>query len=586
MLNPYRSILLLLALVAHSFMPVKSQGFLKADGKWIVNAKGERVLLRGIGLGGWMLQEGYMLRLKGEGQQYRIRERIKDLIGEEKTEAFYHAWLSGHTQKADIDSLRSWGFNSIRLPMHYRLFTLPTEQEPVKGKHTWLQKGFAMTDSLLSWCKKNRIYLILDLHAAPGGQGNDLNISDRNPNQPSLWESEANQQKMIALWTKLAERYKNEPWIGGYDLLNETNWGFIDPAADKNGLNETKNEPLRQLLMATTQAIREKDPHHMIIIEGNGWANNYHGIFPLWDNNMVVSFHKYWNDNTEESIRSFLTIREKYQVPIWLGETGENSNVWFTEAVRLLEANGIGWSWWPLKKMGINNPLEIEFPKGYETLLNYWNGEGTKPLPEEAYKILMQLARNSRIENCIYHPDVIDALFRQVYSFQSIPFKKNLLGNNTIIRAVDYDLGRSGIAYYDIDSADYHISRGGNWVVWNKGVSYRNDGVDIAGSKDHSSHEYFVTDINTGEWLQYTVKAPVKRTYTITLGVAADNSDGKLMLSLNGADYSKTLAVPDTGGMQQWKTISFQQVLFRKGDNVLRIKAQNGGFNLKYIMFN
>ena len=205
-----------------------AQGFLKADGKKIVNAKGENILLRGEGLGGWMLQEGYMLGINKDAQQNKIRSRIEELMGEKETEEFYDTWLHNFIQKADIDSMHAWGFNSVRLPMHYNLYTLPVEKEPVAGKNTWLDKGFALTDSLLSWCKANHMYLILDLHAAPGGQGNDINISDRDPSKPSLWQSEANQQKTIALWKKLADRYKNEQWIGGYDILNEPNWGFTD----------------------------------------------------------------------------------------------------------------------------------------------------------------------------------------------------------------------------------------------------------------------------------------------------------------------------------------------------------------------
>jgi len=178
----------------------RSQGYLKAEGTRIVNQKGENVLLRGIGLGGWMLQEGYMLRVNGQGMQNKIKARISELIGAEKTEKFYTAWLSNHTRKIDIDSLKAWGFNSVRLPMHFNLYTLPTDMEPVKGENTWLEKGFQITDSLLAWCKANKMYLILDLHAAPGGQGNDLNISDRDPSKPSLWENEADQQKTISLW--------------------------------------------------------------------------------------------------------------------------------------------------------------------------------------------------------------------------------------------------------------------------------------------------------------------------------------------------------------------------------------------------
>ncbi|MDX5435621.1 MAG: cellulase family glycosylhydrolase, partial [Pontibacter sp.] len=210
--------LLLLLLVAVP-KTAQSQGYLKAEGKKIVNGQGKEVILRGMGLGGWMLQEGYMLRTGDvAGQQHVIKAKVQELIGPEKTEEFYSAWLANHTRKIDIDSMAAWGFNSVRLPMHYNLYTLPVEEEPVKGQHTWLEQGFAMTDSLLAWCKANNMYLILDLHAAPGGQGHDLNISDGDPNKPFLWESEANQQKTIALWRKLAERYANEPWIGAYDI--------------------------------------------------------------------------------------------------------------------------------------------------------------------------------------------------------------------------------------------------------------------------------------------------------------------------------------------------------------------------------
>src|SRR6187402_3420006 len=102
-------------------MAGRAQGFLKADGPIIVNGKGERFILRGMGLGGWMLQEGYMMRLGNIGQQHLIRAGIAALIGPEKADAFYKGWVANHTRKIDIDSMAAWGFNSVRLPMHYRL---------------------------------------------------------------------------------------------------------------------------------------------------------------------------------------------------------------------------------------------------------------------------------------------------------------------------------------------------------------------------------------------------------------------------------------------------------------------------------
>ncbi len=389
-----------------------SQGFIKVDGKTIVKEDGKEIILKGMGLGGWMLQEPYMLQLSGIAtNQSSIRSKIVNLVGEDKTAVFYNAWLSNNCRKADIDSLASWGFNSIRLPMHYNLFTLAVDKEPVAGKNTWLNKGFQLTDSLLSWCKADKIYLILDLHAAPGGQGNDNAIADRDSTKPSLWQSELNKQKTIALWKKLAKRYANEPWIGGYDLINETNWGFQN-TADKNGCAETENGSLKKLLTDITKAIREVDKKHIIFIEANCWGNNYKGIFPLWDKNIVVSFHKYWNNNDQQSIQSFLDFREKFNVPIWCGETGENSNAWFTGAIKLFQKNKIGWAWWPLKKMGVSNPLQIMPDSGYYKLVSYWKGESAKPTVAVAFKVLMQLTEAIKAENCVFHKDVIDAMFR------------------------------------------------------------------------------------------------------------------------------------------------------------------------------
>src|SRR3954469_16141321 len=85
-----------------------SQGYLKADGKKIVNEKGQNIILRGMGLGGWMLQEGYMLRINNGAQQHRIRERLEALTSASQVQEFYDMWLANHTRKIDIDSLRAW----------------------------------------------------------------------------------------------------------------------------------------------------------------------------------------------------------------------------------------------------------------------------------------------------------------------------------------------------------------------------------------------------------------------------------------------------------------------------------------------
>ena len=565
------------------FNSLSAQGFLKADGKKIVNAKGQNVLLRGEGLGGWMLQEGYMLGINKDAQQNKIRARIEDMMGTKETEEFYDAWLHNFIQKIDIDSMRAWGFNSVRLPMHYNLFTLPVDKEPVGGQNTWLDKGFELTDSLLAWCKVNHIYLILDLHAAPGGQGNDLNISDRDSSTPSLWQSEANQQKTIALWEKLAERYKNEEWIGGYDILNEPNWGFTDPVNDRNGIKEQNNKPIKKLFQQLTTAIRSVDKNHIIIIEGNGWGNNYNGILPTWDKNMVLSFHKYWDYNKPENIKRIVDARNKYNVPVWLGETGENSNVWFTEEIRLLEKNNIGWSMWPLKKMGSNNPLEIRSNLNYNAVKNYMNGNGNKPKESDVYSGLLELAVYAKLENNIFHKDVIDAMFRQPFSVQAIPYRSINLKDSLTINAVDYDLGRNGIAYFDLDTANYSTS--GNRGVGNKGHVYRNDGVDIY--KDSSKYNtYYVGNIEDGEWLQYTINVLKSRMYSFNISVASATDDDKLSVSSNGHLLAKEVVVPATGNMLTRQTVTVKNIHLLAGRNRIRISVIKGGFNLESIKIN
>lgn len=578
-----KQLILISLLLLGSVFQTSAQGYLHADGKKIVDGKGENVLLRGIGLGGWMLQEGYMLKINKEGQQYRIRERFEELMGPKQTQEFYDLWLKNHTRKIDIDSLKAWGFNSVRLPMHYNLYTLPIEKEPVAGKNTWLDKGFALTDSLLAWCKANQMYLILDLHATPGGQGNDLNIADRDPSKPSLWDSEANQQKTIALWKKLAERYANEPWIGGYDIINEPNWGFENPAEDQHGLKEQKNAPLRKLMVDITKAIRSVDKKHMIIIEGNGWGNNYNGIMPAWDPNMALSFHKYWNNNDQGSIAHIIKMRDQYNIPAWLGETGENSNVWFTDAIRLFEKNNIGWSWWPLKKIGFNNPEEIKSNLNYNSVADYLNGKGNKPKESNVYSGLMELATYIRLENTIIHRDVIDAMIRQPFSGKPLPFKNNTVYNNTVIQAVDYDLGINGAAYSDKDTADYHVSTG-KTGAGNKGRVYRNDGVDI--SIDSNKYDaYYVSSIESGEWLQYTVDVKDAGVYTLKLDVAASTADGLLSLVVNGETVAKDVTVPATGGLTTFQQIELKNIKLDQGKQVLRIYAGTGGFNFSSIQF-
>jgi endoglucanase len=557
-LAPMASALALALAVA----PASAEGWLRADGTRIVDETGEPYLLRGMGLGGWVLQEGYMLGLGELGQQHVIRARIRELIGPERTEAFYAAWRDNFTTKADIDAMARWGFNSVRLPMHYDDLTLPTDQEPVLGQDTWNEAGFQRIDRLLARVKANDMYLILDLHAAPGGQGTDLAISDRDPNKPSLWDSAENRRKTIALWRRLAERYADEPAIGGYDLINEPNWDF-EAAAGGHGCEETTNAPLRALQIEITRAIREVDRRHLIIAEGNCWGNNYRGVLPPWDDNMALSFHKYWNQNDAASIAPILALRDQHQLPVWLGESGENSNTWFRDAIRLVEDEGIGWAFWPLKKMGFNQPLQIEPNPGWDAVVAYLKGQGPRPDPDAAYAALMQVARHDvRFENNRVRTDVIDAMLRQPHAAEAIPFADHRLdARGGHVAAVDYDMGPAGVAFSDTLDAGYLPPNQRIW--WNTGRTYRNDGVDIVQTPDGP----VVTEFQDGEWLRFTVVSDVAGPRPLELGLEA-TAPSRLTVTVNGGAPIAVDAAPG----QAWVPVRAVDIL--DGRNTLVVRAE------------
>jgi len=175
--------ILFFVLLATTIFP---KGILRTEGKIIVDADGKEIVFKGIGLGGWLVPEGYMFNMSGfANSPSEIKSKIIGVVGEANAEIIYNNFRKTFITEADIDSIASWGFNNIRLPMHYELLT------PRNEPYVYSEYGFEIIDSLVKWCKKNDIYLILDLHAAPGGQSAEP-ISDYDSRYPSLWENEEN----------------------------------------------------------------------------------------------------------------------------------------------------------------------------------------------------------------------------------------------------------------------------------------------------------------------------------------------------------------------------------------------------------
>ena len=578
-----KKIIVLSLLVAVLISQALGQGYLKCKGQNIVDSTDKNVLLRGIGLGGWMVQEGYMLKTNEfANDQFQIRAKIEGLIGKENTDTFYTKWRESYIQKADVQLMKSYGFNSIRVPLHYNLFTLPIEQEPVKGQNTWLETGFKLVDSLVSWCKANQIYVILDMHAAPGGQGHGGGIADYNPANFSLWDTIDNRNKMIAVWKRIAQHYANEKCIGGYDLLNETNWDF-EKSGNINGQNCTQNAPMLDLYTKLIDSIRSVDKNHIIILEGNNYANNYKGLMGLvnHDNNLVYSFHKYWsyNEIDNDVISNALSIRNTLNVPIWDGESGENSNLWYARCIQLLEDNNIGWAWWTWKKVesacGMNS---VKTTPEYNNLLQYWKGKAGMPDVNTAKKTLLGITDNYKISNCVKNTEVVDAMFRQPHTSETKPSKANKIPG--IIYAADYDMGLSGYAYYDTDSATY-------WplIKWNAGEVYRNDGVDITVCTDVTPNNgYLVGWTKAKEWMAYTVSVDSSMAYSLNLRYASVNAS-VIRLSIDGKDLAGSIDLVGSGGINTWKTFTLSNIILQKGSHKLKLYFEVGGININFMQF-
>ena len=572
-MNLIKPVVFLTLLIFFSTHYIFSQGFLHREGKYLFDGSGNEVILRGIGTGNWMIQEGYMMQTTGvAGTQHEFRAKLAGTIGEVKTDSFYTAWLDSHFRRIDVDSMKSWGFNCVRVAMHYKWFTPPIEDEPVPGEITWLEKGFTMIDSLLDWCSHNQMYLILDLHGAPGGQGKNADISDYDPTKPSLWESLENKNKTVALWRKLAERYSKAPWIGGYDLINETNWTF------SNG-----NLPLWNLFKDITAAIREVDNNHLIIIEGNGYANDYSGLPSIWDDNLALSFHKYGTYNNLGSINWMINLRNGRNIPIWLGESGENSNNWYTSLIELCETNRIGWSLWPVKKPSINNVQKVTVNEDYTRLVNYWRGTTANPGVEAAFSAVLQFADNHRLENCSFQKDVVDAIMRQPFTNETIPFK--LYHTGEPVFATDYNLGKNGFAYFDNDTADFHFSTN-EFINWNAGWNYRNDGVDIEPCNDTDANNGFsIGWTGNNEWMEYTVVVDSTAGYTLDIRSASNSSGSKVHLEADGKVITPTINLQGTSGWYNWRTTTISDVILEKGTSKIKFVFDQGGSNLNYFKF-
>ena len=534
-----------------------SQGFLHVENGNIVDGTGNPILLKGLGLGGWLVPEGYMLNIPGYGSPTEIENKIEALLGADLAVEFWTLYHENYVAQADIDQIAEWGFNSIRIPFHYKQFSPSPDEEN--------QFGYDIVDSLLSWCAPYNMYIILDMHCAPGGQ-NHGEISDSD-GTARLWLEDGYKEHTIEIWNDIATYYANETLIWGYDLINEQ----VLP----DGIS---SEDLRDLYIDITNSIREVDTNHLLFIEGNWYGTDFTSLTPPWDSNMSYSFHKYWNDVTQGTIQYLINMGGAYAIPLWLCETGENYNHWGHEVIQLCESNNIGWNWWTHKKLEkITSPLSAIITPQYQDILDYWNGNGSQPSSLYAQAALFGMAENLKIEHCETRPGVIPALMDPTFGETPKPVKIHSIPGT--IAAVDYDIGARNVAYTDVD----YMNTGGGGYNW--GWSYRNDGVDIEANGDENGLPYNVGWTDVGEWMGYTIEDVTAGTYDVTVSISAMSADGIFFLQL-GEQNLGVLNAPSTGGWHNWQDMVIPNVAIGDEPQYLKLVTVQEGYNIEGFTFN
>jgi endoglucanase len=394
-----------LAVLMPFCLKAQTGNFISVKGKDIIGPDGKSFIMRGTNLGNWLMPEGYMFKFRKTNSPRLINEAITELLGPAEASNFWRTYQDTYITEPDIHYLKSIGVNSIRIPFNYRLFT----NEDYMGQND-PKRGFELMDRVIGWCKKENIYVILDMHAAPAGQTGD-NIDD-GTGYPFLFKSEYSQGKTAAIWEAIADHYKDETIILGYDLLNEP----IATYFDANDLNPSL-EPTYKLITAT---IRKVDKNHIVILGGAQWDSNFKPFGPPFDSKLVYQFHKYWTPPTKAVIQDYIDFRDKYNVPIYCGETGENRDGWVDSFKNVLEENKIGWHFWPYKKIdNTRGFVTFDVPANYDQVIEYAEKprssfeEIRKAAPadrEQIKKALYDFINNSKFENCRVNKGYVGAL--------------------------------------------------------------------------------------------------------------------------------------------------------------------------------
>jgi endoglucanase len=369
-----------------------SPEFIRAVGTRLVDGHGNRFDVKGINLGNWLVPEGYMFKFTHARAPAEIARVIEGLVGPVESSRFWSTFRDVYIAEDDIRFIKDAGFNTVRVPLHWGLFV----KSGALGAERFEGEGWTLLDRLVEWCRVSGLRVIMDLHAAPGGQ-TGVNHDD-GPGVPLTFYVPKYRRLTVALWREIAARYHNEPVVLGYDLLNEP----ISPYSDENYLNPRLETLYREIVAA----IRGVDTNHLVLLAGAQWGTNFAMFDRPFDTNAVYTYHKFWSPATRASLQDYLNFSSRWNVPLLIGETGELNDSWNLSFRELHDRLGIGWCFWTYKNLDSDaTVVSIPKPEGWGLIAKAGSspiglGESkTSSLRQEAQAILWEYLEAAKFRN-------------------------------------------------------------------------------------------------------------------------------------------------------------------------------------------
>ena len=372
--------------------------FIHAEGTRLVDGRGDNFAVKGINLGNWLVPEGYMFKFKHAHSPSEIAGLIEALVGSEAAARFWTEFRDDYIAEDDIRFIKAAGFNTVRVPLNWRLFVEPGDG----GADIFNGPGWSLLDRLVQWCRDYDLRVIIDLHAAPGGQ-TGVNHDD-GTGFPLTFYVPRYERLTIALWQKLAAHYRDATTILGYDLLNEP----ISPYSDEKYLNPRLEPFYRDIVTA----IRSVDLNHVVLLAGALWSTSFAVFDRPFDRNAVYTYHKFWANPTRDSLQSYVNFSNRWNVPLLIGETGENSDHWNEMFRRLNEQFGIGWCFWTYKSLDSDTTVvSVQKPEGWDLIANADSADqNSLPPREQAQAVLDAYLEAAKLRNGHINADYLNSL--------------------------------------------------------------------------------------------------------------------------------------------------------------------------------